>query len=84
MPRVLSSLLSVSLFLISVFSLGFAQTATTTPIAPISLPLVFEANRGQTAPQVQYVARSREGAMFFMNDGLIVAAPQLNKTPNWT
>ncbi|HEY6248334.1 MAG TPA: SBBP repeat-containing protein [Candidatus Angelobacter sp.] len=77
MPRVLSSLLSVSLFLISVFSLAFAQTATTTPIAPMSLPLVFEANRGQTAPQVQYVARSREGALFFMNDGLAVAVPQL-------
>ena len=75
MSKVLRSLLSASLFfIISIFSLAFAQTTTT---VPTGLPLAFEANRGQTAPQVQYLARSSEGALFFTNDGLTVAVPRL-------
>lgn len=58
MPKALRSLLSVSLLVISIFNLAFTQTPAT---APTSLPLAFEANRGQTAPLVQYLARSREG-----------------------
>ena len=35
------------------------------PKAPsIHARMAFEANRGQTAPQVQYLARSREGESF--------------------
>jgi uncharacterized repeat protein (TIGR01451 family) len=75
MTKVLRSLLSVSLFfIISIFSLAFAQTNTT---VPTGLPLAFEANRGQTVPLVQYLARSREGTLFFTNDGLTVAVPQV-------
>jgi uncharacterized repeat protein (TIGR01451 family) len=42
--------------------------------APSGL-LTFETNRGQTAPQVRYLARSREGILFFTPDGLTVAIP---------
>jgi hypothetical protein len=38
-----------------------------------SSALFFEINRGQTAPQVQYLARSREGSLFLTADGLTVA-----------
>ncbi|HEY2913521.1 MAG TPA: SBBP repeat-containing protein [Candidatus Angelobacter sp.] len=37
--------------------------------------LTFEPNRGQTAPQVRYLARSREGVLFFTPDGVTVAVP---------
>src|ERR1041385_641484 len=75
MSKVLRFLLPVSLFfIISTRSLAFAQI---TAPAPTGLPLVFEPNRGQTAPQVQYLARSREGTLFFTNDGLTVAVPQI-------
>lgn len=74
MPKVLRSLLSVSLFFISMFNLAFAQTTTA---SPAGLPLAFESNRGQTSPTVQYLARSREGALFFTNDGLTVALPRI-------
>ncbi len=55
---------------------GYAATSAATP-APVSMPLAFEANRGQTAPQVKYVARSREGVLFFTDQGVTVAVPQL-------
>jgi uncharacterized repeat protein (TIGR01451 family) len=42
--------------------------------APSGL-LTFETNRGQTAPQVCYLARSREGILFFTPDGVTVAVP---------
>ena len=42
--------------------------------APSGL-LTFETNRGQTAPQVRYLARSRKGILFFTPDGLTVAVP---------
>jgi uncharacterized repeat protein (TIGR01451 family) len=45
--------------------------------APPSQPLTFEINRGQTTPQVQYLARSREGVLFFTRDGFTVAVPRL-------
>jgi uncharacterized repeat protein (TIGR01451 family) len=37
--------------------------------------LTFETNHGQTAPQVRYLARSREGVLFFTPDGMTVAVP---------
>jgi uncharacterized repeat protein (TIGR01451 family) len=37
--------------------------------------LTFETNHGQTAPQVRYLARSREGVLFFTPDGVTVAVP---------
>src|SRR3954463_8472983 len=42
----------------------------------VSLPLTFEANHGQTAPQVKYLARSREGIVFFTPEGLTLSAPR--------
>jgi uncharacterized repeat protein (TIGR01451 family) len=54
---------------------GFAAT-NASPAAP-SMPLAFEINRGQAAPQVKYMARSREGALFFTDQGVTVAVPQL-------
>ncbi|HWF05843.1 MAG TPA: hypothetical protein VHA06_19300 [Candidatus Angelobacter sp.] len=54
---------------------GFAAT-NTSPAAP-SMPVAFEINRGQTAPQVKYMARSREGALFFTDQGMTVAVPHL-------
>jgi uncharacterized repeat protein (TIGR01451 family) len=53
---------------------GFAAAAADSQ-PPVSFPLTFEANRGQTAPQVQYLARSREGLIFFTQNGLTVAVP---------
>src|ERR1700757_4347983 len=41
------------------------------------LPLAFEVNRGQTAPQVQYMARSREGVLFFTGQGVTIAVPKV-------
>jgi uncharacterized repeat protein (TIGR01451 family) len=55
---------------------GFAAT-NTDATAPVSMPLAFESNLGQTAPQVKYVARSREGALFFTDQGVTVSVPQL-------
>jgi uncharacterized repeat protein (TIGR01451 family) len=42
---------------------------------PVNLPLTFEINRGQTAPQVNYLARSSEGTLFFTRQGVTVAVP---------
>jgi uncharacterized repeat protein (TIGR01451 family) len=56
--------------------LCFAQpTRNSQP--PINLPLTFEVNHGQTAPQVQYLARSREGVLFFTQQGLTVSVPRV-------
>lgn len=38
-------------------------------------PLAFEINRGQTAPEVNYLARSREGVLFFTSHGVTVMTP---------
>lgn len=60
------------LFLTSFISLtGQAQ-----PPAKVNTPLTFESNRGQTDPQVKYLARSREGTLFFTNQGVVVAVPR--------
>jgi uncharacterized repeat protein (TIGR01451 family) len=44
---------------------------------PVNLPLTFEINRGQTAPQVKYLARSREGVLFLTQKGLTVSVPRV-------
>jgi uncharacterized repeat protein (TIGR01451 family) len=65
----------IALYLFVNAVLCFAQAAPgSTP--PVSLPLTFEANHGQTAPQVKYVARSREGIVFFTPEGLTLSAPR--------
>lgn len=59
-----------------IFTCCFAQsTPASTP--PVSLPLTFEVNRGQTATQVKYLSRSREGVLFFTPEGLTVSVPRV-------
>jgi uncharacterized repeat protein (TIGR01451 family) len=52
-------------------------TSQAQPPAQVNMPLTFEANRGQTDPQVKYLARSREGTLFFTSQGVIVAVPRV-------
>jgi hypothetical protein len=53
------------------------KTSNQNPTPPsIQAPLAFEANRGQTAPQVKYLARSREGVVFLTKEGFTVALPR--------
>ena len=42
---------------------------------PVNIPFSFEVNRGQTAPQVKYLARSPEGVLFFTDQGVTVSVP---------
>jgi len=72
MFKPLRSALSVYLLVNAV--LCFAQQAPSSA-PPVSFPLTFEVNRGQTAPQVQYLARSREGLLFFTDEGFTVSVP---------
>src|SRR5579884_1833985 len=41
----------------------------------VNFPLIFEPNGGQTASQVQYLGRSREGTLFFTQNGITILAP---------
>ena len=68
---------AILLLLATVATSLFAQaTSQKNPNAPpINTPLAFEANRGQTAPQVKYLARSREGVVFLTSQGFTVALP---------
>ncbi|MBZ5504754.1 MAG: SBBP repeat-containing protein [Acidobacteriia bacterium] len=52
-------------------------TSQAQPAAQVTMPLTFEANRGQTDPQVKYLARSREGTLFFTSQGVTVAVPRV-------
>jgi len=71
MFKPLRSALCVYLLVNAVLCFGQAAPGS----APVSFPLTFEVNRGQTAPQVQYLARSREGLLFFTNEGFTVSVP---------
>jgi uncharacterized repeat protein (TIGR01451 family) len=65
---------ALSLILFTTFTFA-AQSPRSS--APVTFPLSFEANHGQTAPQVRYLARSREGTLFFTDAGVTVAVPTL-------
>ena len=52
-------------------------TSHAQPQAQVNMPLTFETNRGQTDPRVKYLARSREGTLFFTSQGVTVAVPRL-------
>ncbi len=58
----------------SISTPSISNPSTSTP--PINVPLAFEANRGQTAPQVQYLARSSEGVVFLTRDGFTISLPR--------
>ncbi|HWS18886.1 MAG TPA: hypothetical protein VN223_12755, partial [Candidatus Elarobacter sp.] len=70
MLKALRIIPSVLLLLATAHTL-FAQTVP----PPLSAPLAFEINRGQTAPQVRYLSRSREGVVFLTSDGITIAVP---------
>ena len=67
----LKALRSLPLVCLLLSSFVFASQPSSAP----SGLLTFETNHGQTAPQVRYLARSREGILFFTPDGLTVAVP---------
>src|SRR4051794_37887360 len=69
---------AVIVLLLVTVSILPAQTASNQNPAPpsINAPLAFEANRGQTAPEVKYLARSREGVVFLTPGGFTVALPR--------
>jgi uncharacterized repeat protein (TIGR01451 family) len=72
MFKPLRSVLYVHLLVNAVLCFGQAAPGS----APVSFPLTFEVNRGQTAAQVQYLARSREGLLFFTGEGFTVSVPR--------
>ena len=55
-------------------SMGFALSNPGSSPS-VNMPLSFEVNRGQTAPQVKYLARSSEGILFFTQEGVTAAVP---------
>jgi hypothetical protein len=74
MNRLVTSAVSVCLLLAS----SFAATNPTQHVkAPpqAQFPLAFEPNRGQTSPQVRYLSRSREGIIFFTDQGTTMSVP---------
>jgi Beta-propeller repeat len=72
MFKPLRSALCVYLLVNAVLCFGQAAPGS----APVSFPLTFEVNRGQTAPQVHYLARGREGLLFFTGEGFTVSVPR--------
>jgi len=63
-----------SLPLVCLLLSSFVFASQPSAPAPDGL-LTFETNRGQTVPQVRFLARSREGILFFTPDGVTVAVP---------
>lgn len=62
-------------FLLSAILSFAADHLSATP--PVNIPFSFEVNRGQTAPQVKYLARSPEGVLFFTDQGVTVSVPRV-------
>lgn len=62
------------LYLSICVSIAFASNKQSAPPQKAT-GLIFEVNRGQTAPQARYLARSPEGTLFFSDTGLTVAVP---------
>jgi len=62
-------------FLLSAVLSFAADRSSATPA--VNIPFSFEVNRGQTAPQVKYLARSPEGVLFFTDQGVTVAVPKV-------
>src|SRR5689334_19664155 len=58
--------------LVTFISAGLAKNNN-----PVTFPLTFEPNHGQTNPQVRYLARSREGILFFTDAGVTVSLPHV-------
>jgi len=79
MLKPLRSVLAICFLLNAIASFAadhsFATPASATPV--VNIPFSFEINRGQTAPQVKYLARSPEGVLFFTDDGVTVRVPKI-------
>ncbi|HET9784356.1 MAG TPA: SBBP repeat-containing protein, partial [Terriglobales bacterium] len=65
-----------ALALLACSSLVLAQSAPKTGLQTASLPLLFEANQGQTAPQARYLARSQGAVVFLTAHGVVVKTAQ--------
>lgn len=74
MLKPLRSVLAICFLLNAIVSFA-ADHKTATP--PANIPFSFEVNRGQTAPQVKYLARSPEGVLFFTDQGVTVSVPKV-------
>jgi uncharacterized repeat protein (TIGR01451 family) len=78
MGKVMSKLFRFALAaLFLAYAISVFAADRTGASAPVNMPLVIEVNRGQTAPQVKYLARSREGVLFFTAQGVTVAPPRV-------
>jgi uncharacterized repeat protein (TIGR01451 family) len=74
MLKPLRSVLALCFFLNAIVSFA-AYSPAASP--SVSIPFAFEINRGQTAPQVKYLARSPEGILFFTDQGVTVSVPHI-------
>jgi uncharacterized repeat protein (TIGR01451 family) len=70
-----ASVRSACVLALALSAFAFAQSSRNT--SPVTFPLAFEANHGQTAPQVRYLARSHEGTLFFTDAGVTIAVPRV-------
>ncbi len=73
MKCVVAAVVVVCFFIACSFAASNSVSSHANQIPGAQLPLSFEPNRGQTAPQVRFLTRSREGTMFFTDRGLTAA-----------
>lgn len=74
MLKPLRSVLAICFLLNAIVAFATGQKAAT---PSVNIPFSFELNRGQTAPQVRYLARSPEGVLFFTEQGVTVSVPRV-------
>lgn len=74
MLKPLRSVVALCFLLNAVLSFAAGPKAAT---PSVNIPFSFEVNRGQTAPQVKYLARSPEGVLFFTDQGVTVSVPRI-------
>src|SRR3954462_2463729 len=79
MLKPLCSVLAICFLLNAIASFAADHSSATSPAATpaVNIPFSFELNRGQTAPQVKYLARSPEGVLFFTDQGVSVSMPKV-------
>ncbi|MGC2696838.1 MAG: SBBP repeat-containing protein [Candidatus Angelobacter sp.] len=70
----LRSVIALCILLNAVLSVAADRASSS---APVNFSFAIEVNRGQTAPEVKYLARSREGVLFFAQQGVTVAVPRV-------
>jgi hypothetical protein len=65
-----------ALAILAGFSFAMAQSAPQRGWQSASLPLLFEANQGQTSPQARFLARSQGAVVFLTGNGVVVKTAQ--------